>query len=145
VKLVDYTKSIVKKAHEEGFVETKYGRRRPTPDVQSSNFIVRQAAERAAANMPIQGTEADLMKKAMVLVDEKLRVGEPIGEQLLQVHDSILVECKKEDAEKVSESSKVPWKTSPLISVCGFRLMCTWEITGEKYSVASERNDYRFL
>ncbi len=103
VKLVDYTKSVIKKAHDDGFVETMYGRRRPTPDVQSSNFIVRQAAERAAANMPIQGTEADLMKKAMVLVDEKLCVNEPIGEQLLQVHDSILVECKKEDADKVSE------------------------------------------
>lgn len=103
VKLVDYTKSIIKKAHDDGFVETMYGRRRPTPDVHSSNFIVRQAAERAAANMPIQGTEADLMKKAMVEVEEKLRVHEPLGEQLLQVHDSILVECKKEDAEKVAE------------------------------------------
>jgi len=103
VKLVDYTKSIIKKAHDDGFVETMYGRRRPTPDVHSSNFIVRQAAERAAANMPIQGTEADLMKKAMVEVEEKLRVHEPLGEQLLQVHDSILVECTKENAEKVAE------------------------------------------
>ena len=99
-KLVEYTKGVVKKAHEDGFVETLYGRRRPTPDVTSSNFVVRQAAERAAANMPIQGTEADLMKKAMVIIDEKIK---GLGEQLLQVHDSILVECKKENAEKIAE------------------------------------------
>lgn len=99
-KLVEYTKGIVKLAHEQGYVETLYGRRRPTPDVTSSNFAVRQAAERAAANMPIQGTEADLMKKAMVVIDEKI---EGLGEQLLQVHDSILVECKKDNAEKIAE------------------------------------------
>ncbi len=99
-KLVEYTKGIVKQAHEKGYVETLYGRRRPTPDVNSSNFVVRQAAERAAANMPIQGTEADLMKKAMIVIDEKIN---GLGEQLLQVHDSILVECKKENAEKVTE------------------------------------------
>ena len=98
--LVEYTKGIVKQAHEKGYVETLYGRRRPTPDVNSSNFVVRQAAERAAANMPIQGTEADLMKKAMIVIDEKIN---GLGEQLLQVHDSILVECKKENAEKVTE------------------------------------------
>ena len=99
-KLVEYTKSVIKKAHDEGFVETLYGRRRPTPDVNSSNFVVRQAAERAAANMPIQGTEADLMKKAMVIIDEKLQ---GLGEQLLQIHDSILVECPKQSADAVAE------------------------------------------
>ena len=98
-KLMDYTKSVIKLAHEQGYVETVYGRRRPTPDVNSSNFVVRQAAERAAANMPIQGTEADLMKKAMVLIDDKIQ---GLGEQLLQVHDSILIECPKQNAEKIA-------------------------------------------
>lgn len=98
-KLMDYTKSVIKLAHEQGYVETVYGRRRPTPDVNSSNFVVRQAAERAAANMPIQGTEADLMKKAMVLIDDKIA---GLGEQLLQVHDSILIECPKQNAEKIA-------------------------------------------
>lgn len=98
-----YIDDTVKKAHEEGYVETLFGRRRPTPDVKSSNFIVRQAAERAAANMPIQGTEADLMKMAMVEVEEKLQVGEErLGEQVLQIHDSILIECPRDNAEKVS-------------------------------------------
>lgn len=91
------------KAKEEGYVETFHGRRRPTPDIQSSNFMVRQAAERAAANMPIQGTEADLMKLAMIKVDEK--IGE-LGQQILQIHDSILIECPEENAEKVGDILK---------------------------------------
>ena len=96
-KFIDAT---LEKARTEGYVATYYGRRRPTPDVKSSNFMVRAGAERAAANMPIQGTEADLMKRAMLQVDEKL---EGLGEQILQIHDSILVECPKENAEKVAE------------------------------------------
>ena len=62
--------------------------------------MVRMGAERAAANMPIQGTEADLMKRAMLKVDEELG---DLGEQILQIHDSILVECPKENGEKVAE------------------------------------------
>jgi DNA polymerase-1 len=87
----------------DGYVETYFGRRRPTPDVNSSNFMVREGAKRAAANMPIQGTEADLMKMAMIEVDKKLG---DLGEQILQVHDSILVECPEENAEAVAELLK---------------------------------------
>ena len=68
--------------------------------------MVRAGAERAAANMPIQGTEADLMKRAMLRVDEALagKNGEPaLGVQILQIHDSILVECPKENGDKVAE------------------------------------------
>ena len=82
--------TILKQAREEGYVETFYGRRRPTPDVKSSNFIIRQAAERAAQNMPIQGTEADLMKRAMIKVDQALPEG---ADLIMQVHDSLIVEC----------------------------------------------------
>lgn len=87
------------KARTEGYVETYYGRRRPTPDIKSSNFAVRAGAERAAANMPIQGTEADLMKRAMLKVDELLN-GQ--GTQILQIHDSILIECPADNAEKIA-------------------------------------------
>ena len=105
-----YIDDTVKKAHDDGFVETLFGRRRWTPDVKSSNFVVRQAAERAAANMPIQGTEADLMKMAMIKVQTNLDQEYGIWNmeygkrpmQLLQIHDSILIECPKEMAEKVS-------------------------------------------
>lgn len=99
-KFIDGT---LQKARTEGYVETYFGRRRPTPDITSSNFMVRAGAERAAANMPIQGTEADLMKLAMIRVDERLR---DLGEQILQIHDSILVECPEENAEKVAEILK---------------------------------------
>ena len=93
-----YIDETIAHAKREGYVETYFGRRRPTPDVQSSNFVVRQAGERAAANMPIQGTEADLMKMAMLDVEKKL---DGLGEQVLQIHDSILVECPEKNAEAV--------------------------------------------
>ncbi|MBR2994687.1 hypothetical protein IKF32_02105 [Candidatus Saccharibacteria bacterium] len=92
--------SILKQAREQGFVETFYGRRRPTPDVKSSNFVIRQAAERAAQNMPIQGTEADLMKRAMIKVDQKLPSGANL---IMQVHDSLIVECDEDQAQTVSK------------------------------------------
>lgn len=95
--------SILKQAREEGYVETFYGRRRWTPDVKSPNFIVRQAAERAAANMPIQGTEADLMKRAMIAVDKALPESAYL---IMQVHDSLIVECPENDAEKIAEILK---------------------------------------
>lgn len=101
--LVDYIASLKKQARDQGYVETLYGRRRPTPDVHSANFIVRQAAERQAVNMPIQGTEADLMKKAMIKLDTLLP---KTVKQLLQIHDSILVECPEADAVKVGDIMK---------------------------------------
>lgn len=101
--LVDYIAGVKQQAREKGFVETFYGRRRPTPDVLSSNFIVRQAAERQAVNLPIQGTEADIMKVAMVKVNDILPKN---SRQLLQVHDSILIECKENDASKISTTMK---------------------------------------
>lgn len=95
--------ATLEKAKNEGYVETYFGRRRPTPDVNSSNFMVRESAKRAAANMPIQGTEADLMKMAMLEVDEKLG---DLGQQVLQIHDSILIECPEANAEKVANLLK---------------------------------------
>lgn len=99
-KFIDDT---LEKAKNDGYVETYFGRRRPTPDVNSSNFMVREGAKRAAANMPIQGTEADLMKMAMLQVDEKLG---DLGEQVLQIHDSILIECPAENADKIAKLLK---------------------------------------
>ena len=94
---------ILDQAREKGYVETLYGRRRPTPDLKSPNFIIRQSAERAAANMPIQGTEADLMKRAMIKVDAKLPED---ADLIMQVHDSLIVECSEKSAEQVSEILK---------------------------------------
>lgn len=109
-KLKEYVDGLREQAKNKGFVETLLGRRRPTPDVQSSNFMVREGAYRQAVNMPIQGTAADLTKLAMVAVDGKFKAEsskfkvEP--RQLLQIHDSILVECYEEDARIVSKMMK---------------------------------------
>jgi DNA polymerase-1 len=99
--LMNYLEGLKEQARQDGYVETLFGRRRPMPDIHSSNFAVRSAAERAAMNMPIQGTEADLMKLAMTAVDVELVVI-PNAYQLLQIHDSILVECEEKDAERVA-------------------------------------------
>jgi DNA polymerase-1 len=97
--LVDYISKLRSEAKENGYVETIFGRRRLTPDVKSANFVVREAAYRQAVNMPIQGTEADLMKLAMIEVNKKLPEG---CNQLLQIHDSILVECPENKVDEVS-------------------------------------------
>ncbi len=95
-----YLNQTLEQGRAAGYVETLFGRRRPTPDLSAPNFIVRSAAERAAANMPIQGTEADLMKTAMLTVDADL----PDSAKLvLQIHDSLIIECNESDAEKISE------------------------------------------
>jgi DNA polymerase-1 len=99
--LFDYMDRVLEQARKDGYVETLFGRRRPMPDIKSSNFVVRTAAERAAINMPIQGTEADLMKLAMVKIDELLRAQHNDCRLLLQIHDSILVECPTEVADNI--------------------------------------------
>ena len=94
-----YLDAQLNQAREQGYVETLFGRRRPTPDVNAPNFLVRAAAERAAANMPIQGTEADLMKKAMLAVDKALPDNSKL---ILQIHDSLIIECPEQNAEQLA-------------------------------------------
>jgi DNA polymerase-1 len=107
-KLKEYLDSLREQAKNQGFVETIMGRRRPTPDAQSPNFAVREAAFRAAVNMPMQGSAADIMKLAMVKIAEKLPADAQI---LLQVHDSLIVEVPKEKAESVGETMKQTMET----------------------------------
>jgi DNA polymerase-1 len=101
--LFDYMERVKEQARKNGYVETLFGRRRPMPDIHSSNFMIRQAAERAAINMPIQGTEADLMKMAMIEVQKLLDAQHNDCHQLLQIHDSILVEAPEEVAGRVGD------------------------------------------
>jgi len=103
--LLQYIADTKQKALKDGYVETLFGRRRPCPDVKSSNFMVREGAFRQAINMPVQGTEADLMKMAMIKLEEKLSVFEG-AYQILQIHDSILVECREDDASAVGNVMK---------------------------------------
>lgn len=103
-QLKKYIDSLREKAKKDGYVETLLGRRRPTPDVNSSNFAVREGAYRAAINMPVQGTAADLMKLAMTAVDAKLEALD--AKQLLQIHDSILIEAPAANAKRVADLLK---------------------------------------
>ena len=97
-----YMKRVVSDARECGFTTTMFGRRRYIPELKSSNFNIRQGAERIALNTPIQGTAADLIKLAMIRVDEALAVRFPEAKLILQVHDELIVECPEEIAEAVA-------------------------------------------
>lgn len=96
-----YLEETVDRARKTGYVETLYGRRRYMADLNSKNRGVAQAAERAAINMPIQGTAADLIKKAMLAVDEALTAQKLRTRMLLQVHDELLFEAPDAEVEQV--------------------------------------------
>jgi DNA polymerase-1 len=89
------------KAHEEGEVRTLFGRRRKLPELASRNRMLVQRAERIAINTPIQGTAADLIKKAMIDVDREIRKKMPNAKLLLQVHDELVLEAPTDEAESV--------------------------------------------
>ena len=99
----DYMKKVVEDAREIGYTRTMYGRRRYIPELRSSNFNIRQGAERMALNTPIQGAAADLIKLAMIHVDEALREKYPQAKLLLQVHDELIVECPEQIAQDVAK------------------------------------------
>ena len=88
-------------AKEKGYARTMFGRRRPMPELKSSNFMQRSFGERVAMNSPIQGTAADIMKLAMVAVDRELRERHMRSRIVLQVHDELLVETYRDEAEEV--------------------------------------------
>lgn len=87
---------------EQGFVTTLYGRRRPVPELKSSNYMQRSFGERVAMNSPIQGTAADIMKIAMISVDRELRKQGMQARIVLQVHDELLVEAPESEVEEAT-------------------------------------------
>ena len=89
----EYMDAIKAQAKADGYVSTLFGRRRNLPEIKSSNFNMRSFGERVALNMPIQGTAADIIKLAMVRVDDRLKNEGLEGRLLLQVHDELIVEC----------------------------------------------------
>lgn len=105
-KLKEYLDSIIDFAKQHGYVKTLFGRKRPANDINSSNYMVAEAAKRATINMPIQGTEADLMKLSMIHLDEELEKRGLKARQIIQVHDSILLECPEDEVETVKELVK---------------------------------------
>ena len=117
----NYMKQVVADARETGYTQTLYGRKRYIPELKASNFNIRQGAERIALNTPIQGTAADLIKLAMICVDQALRENFPEAKLLLQVHDELIVECPEEIAQDVaalvsSQMQQVASLSVPLIA-----------------------------
>ena len=94
---------VVRKARNLGYAETLLGRRRAIPELQSRNFSIRQLGERLAINTPIQGTSADLIKKAMVDISQRLKKEKLGAQMLLQVHDELLFEVPSEKRGPVEE------------------------------------------
>ena len=112
-----YMDRVVEQGRENGYVATLYGRRRWLPELKSSNFNTRSFGERVALNMPIQGTAADIIKLAMLRVDEALRQAGLAARLVLQVHDELIVECPEEEAEQVKELLKTEMESVAQLSV----------------------------
>lgn len=100
-KIKEYLNNLVNIAKEKGYSETLYNRRRNLPEINSSNFITRSFGERVSMNMPIQGTAADIIKIAMVNVHREIKKRNLKSRLILQVHDELLIEAHKDEADIV--------------------------------------------
>ena len=98
-----YMDSTRLNAKHQGYVETVFGRRLYLPDINSSRYQMRQYAERTAINAPMQGTAADIIKRAMIEVDQWLQKDKVDAKVIMQVHDELVLEVKKKDVKKVTE------------------------------------------
>ena len=102
-KIKEFLDQAVVTAKEQGYIATYYHRRRPVPELTSSNFMQRSFGERIAMNSPIQGTAADIIKLAMIRVDQRLHSENLKARLVLQVHDELLVEAPVEEEARVRE------------------------------------------
>ena len=112
-----YMSDIVEIARAKGYVMTLFGRRRYLPDINSRNFAVRSFSERTALNTPIQGTAADIIKIAMVDVDEELRKRGLLSRLMLQIHDELIIDAKKDELEEVIEILRTRMENAASLSV----------------------------
>ena len=112
-----FMKESIESAKKCGFAVTSYGRRRYLPELSSSNFNLRSFGERVARNMPIQGTAADIIKLAMVKVENRLKAEKLDAKLIMQVHDELIVEANETCAEKVAEILKFEMENAANLSV----------------------------
>ena len=98
-----YMDNIREQARDQGYVETLFGRRLYLPDINNKNVQKRQYAERTAINAPMQGTAADIIKRAMIQIDDWLIKKQPQCRMIMQVHDELVFETSKSTAEKVMQ------------------------------------------
>jgi DNA polymerase-1 len=98
----DYLRNVVEQARVDGYTETIFGRRRPFGDLTSNNRVLRENAERAALNAPIQGSAADILKIAMLGIADDLRSGDLETNMLMQVHDELVFEVASGEIDEVT-------------------------------------------
>jgi DNA polymerase-1 len=99
----EYLRNVVEQARVDGYTETIFGRRRPFADLTSNNRVLRENAERAALNAPIQGSAADILKIAMLGIADDLREGDLRSNLLMQVHDELVFEVAPGELEALTE------------------------------------------
>lgn len=107
-----FLEDLVRAAKEQGYASTLMGRRRYLPELTSSKYLTRAFGERVAMNMPIQGTAADIIKAAMIKVYSRLKKEGYKARLILQVHDELLIDCPKEEAERVRKLLKESMETA---------------------------------
>lgn len=112
-----FMEEITKKATEDGYVETLFHRRRYIPELKSSNYMVRQFGSRAAMNTPIQGTAADIMKIAMIKVQQEIQKRGLQSKIVLQVHDEMMIEAIEEEKEQVKDIMKQSMESAIKLNV----------------------------
>ena len=112
-----YMESIVRQAKEDGYVETLWHRRRYLPDINARNFNVRTFAERTAINTPIQGSAADILKIAMILMDQRLKEEKLAATMLLQVHDELVFEAPAEEIPQLEKLVREVMENAVALSV----------------------------
>ncbi|KPJ23005.1 DNA polymerase I [Streptococcus phocae] len=112
-----YMEDVVRKAKDQGYVETLFKRRRELPDINSRNFNVRSFAERTAINSPIQGSAADILKIAMINLDKALVAGDFEAKMLLQVHDEIVLEVPNHELDDVRKLVKETMESAVHLAV----------------------------
>ena len=116
-KVDQYLKDIVKEGYEHGYVKTMFGRRRYIPELSGQNRMIKSAGERIAMNSPIQGTAADIIKLAMIGVHRKLSESGLDAKLILQVHDELLLEVRKDQAEEAMALLKDQMEHAVTLSV----------------------------
>ncbi len=112
-----YLSGVVQKAYEDGYVTTEFGRRRSIPELAAQNKNLKHFGERVAMNSPIQGTAADIIKIAMIRVDDALRKSGYDARLILQVHDELIVECHKDCRDEVLEMLRYEMENAVSFSV----------------------------
>ena len=116
-KIKGFLDGLVSQGKKQGYVTTMFGRRRPVPELKSSNFMQRSFGERIAMNSPIQGTAADIIKIAMNRVQKRLEEEKLQSRLILQVHDELLIETKKEEIEQVRQILEEEMKAAAHLEV----------------------------